>query len=314
MRLDSARMSQSTLSSLSILSPGQTMRLDSYPRMSPYGCIAAKFYYMVEEHRQPGNKPRPVWRSVAVPAEHGGWGLTAEAVLLGLLIRPSIAGVAIGLAAILAFLTRTPLKLAMVDRRRHRRLERSVLAERVAGIELALLIVMISVAALYGQEDWWILLIGAIPFFVIELSFDIRSRGRRLIPELSGALGMGAVATSIAISGNEPIHVSIGLWIILGARAIASVPFARTQVRRMKNQPDSRLVADILQPVAVIVAITGWALNWTPWLGVLAILLLGLWNLVEMRRPVHSAKQVGLLQSAAGLIVVIMTAIGVHIM
>ena len=282
--------------------------------MSPYDCIAAKFYYMVEEHRQPGNKPRSAWRSVAIPAEHGGWGLTAEAVLLGLLIRPSVAGIAIGLAAILAFLARTPLKLAMVDYRRHRRLERSVLAERVAGIELALLAAMISVAALYGHEDWWIPLIGTSPFFVIELSFDIRSRGRRLIPELSGALGMGAVATSIALSGNESIHVALGLWVVLGARAIASVPFARTQVRRMKNQPDSRLVADILQPVAIIVALTGWTLNWTPWLGVLAIFLLALWNLVEIRRPVHSAKRVGLLQSAAGLIVVVMTAIGVHIM
>ncbi len=269
---------------------------------------------MVEESRQAGSKTRPIWQSVAIPVEHGGWGLTGEAILLGLLVRPSVAGVVIGVAAVIAFLARTPLKLALVDRRRHRRLERSVLAERIAGAELALLAVMISIAILYAHGDWWAPIVGAVPFFIIELSYDIRSRGRRLIPEMSGAFGMGAVAASIAISGGEVTQIALGLWVILGARAIASVPFARTQVRRMKNQSDNRIVADILQPVAVVVSLVGWALGCIPWLGVIALVILGTWNLVAMRRPVQSAKQVGLLQSIAGLILVAMTAIGVHIM
>ena len=42
---------------------------------------------------------RPAWRVVALPDEHGGWGLTAEPVLLGLLVAPSWAGLAIGAAA-----------------------------------------------------------------------------------------------------------------------------------------------------------------------------------------------------------------------
>ena len=38
-------------------------------------------------------------RAVAVPSEHGGWGLTAEPVLLGLIVAPSAAGACLGAAA-----------------------------------------------------------------------------------------------------------------------------------------------------------------------------------------------------------------------
>ena len=70
------------------------------------------------------------WRAVAIPSEHGGWGLTLEPALLGLLVAPSIAGAAIGLAAFLAFLVRTPLKTVLVDRVRHRELDRDRVARQ----------------------------------------------------------------------------------------------------------------------------------------------------------------------------------------
>ena len=72
--------------------------------------------------------PRSPLRSVALPAEHGGWGLTLEPGLLGLLIAPSVAGACIAAAAMVAFLARTPLKLAAIDRRRCRDLARTRLA------------------------------------------------------------------------------------------------------------------------------------------------------------------------------------------
>lgn len=45
---------------------------------------------------------RPSLRSVAIPAEHGGWGLTLEPGILGVLVAPDLAGVLLGLAALLA--------------------------------------------------------------------------------------------------------------------------------------------------------------------------------------------------------------------
>ena len=75
---------------------------------------------------------RAGWRSVAMPSEHGGWGLTLEPVMLGLLVAWSRAGVALGVAAFAAFLLRTPAKLVAIDLRRGRWLDRSRLALRIA--------------------------------------------------------------------------------------------------------------------------------------------------------------------------------------
>ena len=140
-----------------------------------------------------------MWRSVAIPAEHGGWALTLEPVLLGLLLTVSWPGAAIGVAAFLAFLVRTPLKLALVDRRRHRSLARTVLATRFAAAEL-IAIVALAAGALVAAGWTWLVPVGlALPLVAVELWFDVRSRSRRLVPELCGAIGIASVAPAIVI-------------------------------------------------------------------------------------------------------------------
>lgn len=67
--------------------------------------IAASAPVESQDRSPAAARQRPLWRSVAVPSEHGGWGLTFEPVLLGLIVAPSWAGVAIGVAAIVAILT-----------------------------------------------------------------------------------------------------------------------------------------------------------------------------------------------------------------
>ena len=76
-------------------------------------------------HAEAAVGERTGWRTVAMPTEHGGWGLTLEPVLLGLIVAWSGAGAALGVAAFAAFLLRTPAKLVAVDIRRDRWLDRS---------------------------------------------------------------------------------------------------------------------------------------------------------------------------------------------
>ncbi len=63
-------------------------------------------------------RARSTWRAVGLPDEHGGGSLTAEPALLGLLVAPSGAGVALAAAGLIVFVAWTPLKLVLVDRRR----------------------------------------------------------------------------------------------------------------------------------------------------------------------------------------------------
>ena len=130
-----------------------------------------------------------------------------RAVLLGLLVAHSVSAFCIGLAAVLAFLARTPLKLAVVDARRGRTLERTRMARKVAAAELAVLAVLVVVAFLTATPGFWWPIFGIAPLLLVELSYDIRSRSRRLIPELAGAVGIAGVASlpaSIEALGVRP--------------------------------------------------------------------------------------------------------------
>ena len=178
--------------------------------------------------------------ALLVPAEHGGWGLTAEPAVLGLLIAWSAAGAAIAVATLLAFLVRTPMKVVLVDRRRRRHLPRTRLAAVLAGAELALLAGAVAAALALAGARWLLPWLVAAPLFAIELSFDARSRGRRLVPELCGAVGITASAAAIVLAGGGTTSTAIAAWILLAARAIASVTFARVQVTRGRSQATPR--------------------------------------------------------------------------
>src|SRR5205085_660938 len=72
--------------------------------------------------------------TIALPVEHGGWGITLEPILLGLLIAPSAAGAGLAVATVGAFLARHPFKIVAGDRRPGRRFQRTPGAGRVATV------------------------------------------------------------------------------------------------------------------------------------------------------------------------------------
>lgn len=115
---------------------------------------------------------RSLLRSVAMPAEHGSWGLTFEPVLLGLLLA------------------------------------------------------------------------------AVELWFDMRSRSRRLLPELVGAIGMGGVAAVIVLAGGGSGRLAAACWMILAARSVTAIVTVRDQVgglhrhRHRRLRPRRRTVDD----------------------------------------------------------------------
>ena len=194
------------------------------------------------------------WRAVAVPSEHGGWGLTLEPVLLGLVVAWSGAGVALGVAAFTAFLVRTPLKLVAVDLRRGRWLDRSRLALRIAIVELVVLGSTVAVAVALAGWSWLAPLVVAGPLFVTELWFDVRSRGRRLVPELCGAVGITAVAASIVLAAGRGSGLAVGVWLVLAARAVGAIPFVRVQIVRLRRGDGPVGQSDLAQAVSVAVA------------------------------------------------------------
>jgi hypothetical protein len=256
-------------------------------------------------------RERPVWRAVAIPTEHGGWGLTLEPVVLGVVIAFSWSGVAIGLAALLAFLVRTPLKLALVDRRRHRSLPRTKLATRLALVQLTVLVGLAASAVAAAGMRWLVPVACAVPLVVIELWFDVRSRGRRLVPELCGAVGISAVAASIVIAGAGSERLAVAVWMILAARSVASIPYVRTQIARTRRRPASLGTTSAFQLIGATLAMAAVGVDDRVLLGACAVVLAALAQSIAMRRAnIAAVKVIGLRQMAIGLAIVAATAAG----
>ncbi len=256
-------------------------------------------------------RPRALWRSIALPAEHGGWGLTAEPVVLGLAVAFSPAGLAMGLAALMAFVARTPVKVVLVDRWRHRRSERSRLAGRIAVVEVTIVVILLAVAAVNAPHRSWIPLIVASPLIGLELWYDMRSRGRRLVPELAGTIGIGSFAAAIALAGDAATATAVGLWCVVAARAVAAIPFVRVELKRAKDHPAERWHSDAAQLTAIAIVTAGWFARWVPIAAVVAIGLLALLHVIAVRRAPRPATTIGIVETIAGLTVVMTTALAV---
>jgi hypothetical protein len=268
----------------------------------------------------PASSRAPALRSVALPAEHGGWGLTLEPGLLGFLVAPSAAGLLLGVAALLAFLVRTPLRLVLIGQRRERQqrlphsaagTERQRLARRVALVELVGLTAAILLAGGLATDSWWWLpgLIAA-PLFAIALGYDIRSRSRDLAPQIVGALALASVAPMSALAGGAGWPLALGAWLILGARILTSIPHVRAQVLRIHGRPAPPIPSIVGDAAALLVACAAILLDASLLLGALAIIGLILIQRITLVRPPRPARTLGVRQMVLGFAVVGVTALG----
>jgi hypothetical protein len=199
--------------------------------------------------------------------------------------------------------------MALGDRLRGRELARTRTATIVALSYALLLTALIAVALTTSTYAFWPPLVLALPLFVLELAYDVRSRSRRLIPELVGTVGVGSVAAAIVLADGGEATLAYGLWGIAAARAVAAIPFVRVQLRRGKGQPHRLISSDSAQALAIVIALAvSPQLGWIP---IIAILALGLFHVVAVRQAVPRTAILGAQQVVLGLTVVLVTALAV---
>jgi len=257
---------------------------------------------------------RPRWRVVALPVEHGGWGFTLEPVLLGMLVAPSGAGVALGVFAVAAFLTRHPLKLWLADVAARRRYPRTTYAQRFALLYGGAALAALALAVHTAKGAFWTPLLLALPLALLQFAFEIRDQARTLPAELAGAVTMGALAPAIALAAGVAPKIAYGLWLVLAARAVAAIFYARVQVRRARGKGEAPRLGPAWLAITLSVLtllLASWA-GWAPWLGAGSVALLVPLALFTFRRPPVPAKVVGWTQIVFGVVVAAATAFGVR--
>jgi hypothetical protein len=248
-------------------------------------------------------RTRPLLRPLALPVEHGGWGLLFEPIALGLLVAPSWGGLFIGLAYLSGFLTRQPLKLALQDLLRGKRYPRTAWCWGLAAGYTSLALFALSLAFTFAGVGALMPLAAAAPLALIQIGYDAKNKSRGLLPELGGAIALSSSAAAIALAGNQPLAAALGLSAIILARAIPSVAYVRALVTRSHKQQASARPSLSLHALAVTAVAT-----FAPLPAVIAMALLfarAAWGLAH---PPKKAKTIGWTEIAWGVVTVVLAA------
>jgi hypothetical protein len=251
-------------------------------------------------------------RSIALPTEHGGWSFLLEPVLLALLVVPSVAGFWLMLATALAFLAHQPVKLTIKDWRNHRRVARTRWAERFALLYGLSAGGAFLLAHLSSDTAFWLPLLLAAPLAIVQVIYDATSRSRELVPEITGALALGAVAPAAALIGGWSLIAALLLWLILALRTLTSILYVRARLRLEYGKPGQSGVA-IGAHAAGIALLVGFAFDrLIPLLAPVAMIVLLLRAALGLSRYRKSApaKVIGLREMGFGLLTVLLVAAG----
>jgi hypothetical protein len=230
-----------------------------------------------------------------------------------------VAALLLAVAALAAFLVRTPLRLLLIGRHRGHARPRSTtgvarvrVARAVAAVEMAVLLAALIGAALLSVEPlWWLPALGAAPLFVVALWYDMRSLSRHLVPEVVGSIAIASVAAMGALAGGATWPVAIGAWLILCARICSSIPHVRALIARLRGRSwtaGPTLIGDL---AALAVALAAVFLEPGYVMGAVAIVGLVVVQRITLIRPPRRAAVLGVRQMVLGFAVVGAAALGI---
>jgi hypothetical protein len=269
---------------------------------------------MTENTKTPTTKIR--WRSVALPAEHGGWGWLFGPILLGLLVVPSTVGLFLILIDIAAYLARTPVKIIWKDNQRGRRYARTAAAYKVLFLYAMLAIFSLTVVLILGGLQPLIPLFLVLPLAAGLLYFDLNGNGRSLLPELLAPVSLSAIVAAMALSAGWDWPHTLAIWVIPLMISIPAVLFIRARLRLDRGLPSQRSFALAAHGIAALTAVALAWIGYIPNLAAVAIFILfgrALYGLSNFRRPMP-VKTLGWSEIAFTLLTVILTAVGYWMM
>jgi YwiC-like protein len=211
-------------------------------------------------------------KTIALPAEHGGWGFLLEPIVLGLLVAPSIAGFYLALSAVGFFLARQPLTVVMANGRRGT--PRAALAKRFVALYLFAGACSFVVAILFARNSFILPLLIAAPFAVVQFAHDWGGRRRVLISELSGVVAITSLASAIALADGWSAPAAFGLWGVMIARALPAIFYVRACLAKLHDRPWSPLPMLLAHALALFAVLFLIRAGLAPRLALAAMMLL----------------------------------------
>lgn len=126
-------------------------------------------------------------------------------VAAGLAIRPSMAGAALAVCGLAAFLLRVPIKQLRAG-------VRPALSGRILLVGCLVMAASLALAWRWGHRHAFLPLLAGLPAAAFALQADLRKQARNLGVELAALTFFSAFAMAIPAAGGMPLEPSLGLW------------------------------------------------------------------------------------------------------
>ena len=251
-------------------------------------------------------------RALALPVEHGSWGLLLEPIVLGLLLCPTPAGAWLAVATVCAFLARHPLKLVLGDRRRGTRSPRTALAARFASAYAASALAALAAALALSSPRVSVPLLLAAPLAAFAVLRDASGRSRDVAAELAGAAALSASVGAITLAGGWSTTAALLLWLVLAARSATAILYVRARLRLDRGVAAGTPLVVASHGLALFVSAGLAAVAALPWLAVAAFaaLLARAAHGVSTSRALLKPKQLGRQELGYGALVLLLLALG----
>jgi YwiC-like protein len=243
-------------------------------------------------------------KTIALPAEHGGWGLLFEPIALGLLLAPSVAGFYLALSAVGFFLARQPSTLVVLNRKRSS--PRTAPARRFATLYLVIGFGSFVAALTSAQHAFILPLLVAAPFAIVQVAHDWTGRRRVLLSELAGAVAISSLATTVALAGGWSPKTSFVLWAIMIGRVVPTILYVRACLGRLRFStvsPQPMIIAHLLAIGAALALAAAGVVS--PWVAMAMGLLLVRALIGFTRAKTLTARQLGFSEIAFGAMTVL---------
>jgi len=259
-------------------------------------------------------KPRPAFKmkSIALPNEHGSWGILFEPLVAGIIVAPSSASIFIAMLYIGAFLSRQPLKIYLADLKAGRNR-----AQTAASRKFAFAYLSIAVMGFFGSLAFagivpMLPLIVTAPLAAITLWFDISGKSRRVLPEMAGVVTLASSAAVCGLAAGGSIGASLGLMSIFMLRLIPSMLYIRERLKLEKGKPSSFGLPVGLHVFAVVAVATLAWYGLSPWLPLTIFTFLLVRSITGSSdfRLKLKAMQLGVLEAVFGSLVVLSVILG----
>jgi hypothetical protein len=257
-------------------------------------------------------RPKARLRGIALPNEHGSWGILFEPLVAAVAIAFTAVAPFVALLFIGAFLMRQPLRIYLADLKAGRDLPQTAAARRFVLFYTIIFAAGLAGTLITSSLTALIPLAIVAPLAGVQIYYDVARRSRQLVPELTGAIALSSSAAVIALAADWTPAAAASLSVIFVFRLIPSILYIRNRLFLEKGKKYSVAIPVLAHAAALAGTIALVAYELCSILTVTMIAVLFVRSLIGLSsyRRKRKAMQIGVHEVIYGALTVLSVILG----